>query len=67
MLIVGLQFIHGSISKSPDIYLDELKQGLEETCGTSVSLSTVWRALKRSGFTMKKVNTIYNRNPACLA
>jgi len=59
--MVRLQFIHGSISKSLDIYLDELKQGLEEICGTSVSLSTVWRALKQSRFTMKKVNIVYNQ------
>ena len=59
--MVGLQFIHDSISKLPDIYLDELKQALEETCGTSVSSSTVWRALKHSGFTMKKINIVYNQ------
>ncbi|KAF8574852.1 hypothetical protein K439DRAFT_1371401, partial [Ramaria rubella] len=48
-------FLLGSITETNDIYLDELKANLEECCGTEVSLSMVWRALKKSGFTMKKV------------
>ncbi|KAF8582212.1 hypothetical protein K439DRAFT_1351737, partial [Ramaria rubella] len=48
-------FLLRSINETNDIYLDELKVNLEECCGTEVSLSTVWQALKKSGFTMKKV------------
>src|SRR5882724_11342745 len=44
------------------MYLDELKEGLEEQCGTKVDLSTVWRALARSGFTMKKVSQTATKN-----
>ena len=49
------KYLHGTLDKSCDAYLDELQLGLEETCRILVSLSTIWRALKRSGYTMKKV------------
>jgi hypothetical protein len=49
------QFLQGQINRSCDTYLDELREELEEKCGVSVSLATVWRALRRSGHTMKKV------------
>ncbi|KAJ7907488.1 hypothetical protein B0H13DRAFT_1580727, partial [Mycena leptocephala] len=39
-------YLHGSLDQSCDKYLEELQAGLEETCGRSVSLSTIWRALK---------------------
>ncbi|KAJ6533480.1 hypothetical protein B0H19DRAFT_1324180 [Mycena capillaripes] len=48
-------FLHGTLDKSCDRYLEELQLGLAETCGRVVSLSTVWRALKRSGYTMVNV------------
>ncbi|KAG1737138.1 uncharacterized protein EDB91DRAFT_1002071, partial [Suillus paluster] len=48
-------FLHGSLDKTCDSYLDELKEGLEEICGVSVSMPTVWCALQRSGYSMKKV------------
>ncbi|KLO16719.1 hypothetical protein SCHPADRAFT_822917, partial [Schizopora paradoxa] len=38
-----------------DMYLDELRKELEALTGKKVSDSTVWRALRRSGYTMKKV------------
>jgi len=37
------------------VYLDELRTQLEEACGIKVHESTVWRALKRRGFTLKKI------------
>ena len=37
------------------MYLDEMKDLLEMRCGVQVNDSTIWKALKRSGFTMKKV------------
>ncbi|KIK24913.1 hypothetical protein PISMIDRAFT_97690, partial [Pisolithus microcarpus 441] len=40
-----------------DLYLDELQQMLEASCGVNVSRATVWRTLSRSGFTMKKVSS----------
>jgi len=44
------------------MYLDELKERLEDQCGTKVDLSTVWRALARSGITMKKVSQTVTNN-----
>lgn len=49
------QFLQGTIRHSPDVYLDEMKELLEERIGVEVNESTIWRALYRSGFTMKKV------------
>ena len=40
----------------PDTYLDELQEMLVVTCGVQVSKSTVWRALRSGGFTLKKVH-----------
>ncbi|KAK7026959.1 Homeodomain-like protein, partial [Favolaschia claudopus] len=53
-----IAFLHGSLDQSCDKYLEELQLGLEETCGRSVSLSTIWRALKRSGYTMVKITRV---------
>ncbi|KAJ7161101.1 Homeodomain-like protein [Mycena filopes] len=54
-------YLHGCLDQSCDKYLEELQLGLEETCGRTVSLSTIWRALKRSGYTMVKVRCLlYN-------
>jgi transposase len=39
----------------PDLYLDELRMELLETCGVSVSESTIWRTLVKGGYSMKKV------------
>ncbi|KAJ7138028.1 Homeodomain-like protein [Mycena epipterygia] len=51
-------YLQGCLDLSCDKYLDELQLGLQETCGRIISQSTVWRALKRSGYTMKKVRYI---------
>ncbi|KIO14394.1 hypothetical protein M404DRAFT_108146, partial [Pisolithus tinctorius Marx 270] len=51
---VDVEFLLGTIRKSPDLYLDELQEMLAVFCGVEVSRSTVWRTLRRSGFTMKK-------------
>ncbi|KDQ07271.1 hypothetical protein BOTBODRAFT_120277 [Botryobasidium botryosum FD-172 SS1] len=50
-----LQYLHGALERSPDLYIEELARGIYESCGTSVSETTVWRALKKAGFTMKRV------------
>lgn len=51
-----LQCLFGIIDRTPDLYLDELIEVLFNECGKVVSKSTVWRALQRGGFTMKKVH-----------
>jgi len=53
----SLQFLLGVVQKTPDLYLDELKEMLMMSSGTEVSLTTVWRTLHRAGYTMKKVRT----------
>ncbi|KAF8587505.1 hypothetical protein K439DRAFT_1337924 [Ramaria rubella] len=55
-----VDFLQGSLNRSCDLYLDELRDSLEQVCGVSVSLPTVWRSLRRSGWTMKKVSTTTN-------
>ncbi|KAF8593027.1 hypothetical protein BDV93DRAFT_482585, partial [Ceratobasidium sp. AG-I] len=47
-------FVIGKVRQKPDIFLDELQEVLMVQCGVECDLSTIWRALKRSGFTMKK-------------
>ena len=37
------------------MYLDELQEVFATSSGVEVSHSTVWRTLRRAGFTMKKV------------
>lgn len=41
------------------MYLDELQDMLRETHGVTVSPPTIWRALRSSGFTMKKVCVVF--------
>jgi transposase len=54
------QFLQGSLDKTCDQYLDELKDGLRDICGVDTSISTIWLALKRSGYTMKKVRMAFS-------
>jgi hypothetical protein len=53
-----LQYIQGALDKSCDAYLDELQESLQEACGVDASTTTIWRALKRSGYSMKKVKIV---------
>ncbi|KAF8120461.1 hypothetical protein EV363DRAFT_1189650 [Boletus edulis] len=48
-------FLLGTINKTPDLYLDELQEMLAVSCGVNISRATVWRTLRRTGLTMKKV------------
>jgi hypothetical protein len=47
--------MHTVLDNRPDLYLDEMRLELEQVCGVSVSLPTIWRTLVKSGYTMKKV------------
>lgn len=53
-----LQFLQNEVKGTCDAYLDELRKELVAVTGKPVSDSTVWRALRRSGYTMKKVCNI---------
>ena len=44
------------LEHSPDIYLDELQEQLEEQHNLKVSISTLSNTLKRLGITSKKVS-----------
>jgi hypothetical protein len=50
-----VQFIHGTVNETCDIYLDELRDSLGAICGTRLSVHSIWRTLKRGGYRMKKV------------
>ncbi|KAH7924314.1 hypothetical protein BV22DRAFT_1196045 [Leucogyrophana mollusca] len=56
LTVQDVRFLRGTIQHSPDRYLDELQELLEDRCGVEVSQSTIWRALRRSGFTIKKAS-----------
>ena len=44
--------------------MDEMKDLLESRIGVEVDDSKIWRALRRSGFTMKKVD--FNLDITCI-
>ncbi len=46
------------IEHSPDIYLDEIQEQLQELHGIKMSLSSIWRTLKRLGMSAKKVCSV---------
>lgn len=46
----------------PDLFLDELKKALWERLGVEADESTIWKALHRSGFTMKQVRYLASLN-----
>lgn len=50
------QFMLALLEHSPDIYLDELQEQLEEQHNLKVSISTLSNTLKRLGITSKKVS-----------
>ncbi|KAH8977575.1 Homeodomain-like protein [Lactarius hatsudake] len=54
-LLDGLDFIEGCIQRQPDMNLQELQTHLLEATGVHVSTVTVWRTMKRLGYTMKTV------------
>jgi transposase len=49
------QYLKSCIAHSADSYLNELQKQLEDICHVKVAMSTIWRALKQQGFTMKWV------------
>ena len=51
-----IKHLFKTLSSTPDLYLDELRLELQEKFGVSVSLSTIWRTLRKGGYSMKKVS-----------
>ena len=44
--------------KNPSIYLKEIQLELERTTGTVAAVSTIFRTLKKLGFTRKKIQFV---------
>jgi transposase len=57
-LTCRVKYICERITQQPDLFLDQMKRELSEIVGIEVSLSTVWRALRRLGITYKVVSQI---------
>ena len=56
-----LNVIIEAILAHPSIYLSELRECLHQVAGIEISISTIYRALKRLGFTRKKLRHIIIR------
>ncbi|KIK94859.1 hypothetical protein PAXRUDRAFT_141989, partial [Paxillus rubicundulus Ve08.2h10] len=56
---VNVEFLLGTITKTPDLYLDKLQEMLAVSCGCMVLCATIWCTLHRAGFTMKKVGIYF--------
>lgn len=54
----NIQYIQACLARNCDTYLDEIQTGLDKTCGVKISLASIWRAMHRSGYTLKKVSSI---------
>ncbi|KAG1893075.1 uncharacterized protein F5891DRAFT_1067828, partial [Suillus fuscotomentosus] len=51
-------YMHGHLSRSCDMYLDELHDEISQARGKHLSLSTIWRTLHRTGYSRKKVSVL---------
>jgi hypothetical protein len=58
------QFLEGCIERTPDIYLSELQQALNEACGINISEVTI--ALHHRGFSRKKVRFMLRQKASIL-
>lgn len=46
----------GQVERRRDVYLDELRDIVRERLKVDVDETTIWRYLRRRGYTMKKVS-----------
>lgn len=53
--VTELKFIRTSLERQPDIQLQGLAESLREFCGIDASEVSVWRALRKMGYTRKKI------------
>ncbi|KAJ7290729.1 hypothetical protein C8J57DRAFT_997355, partial [Mycena rebaudengoi] len=44
--------------RTPDMYLHEMQAELRERCGVDACLWTIWAALRRRGYTRKRVSRV---------
>ncbi|KAJ7280646.1 hypothetical protein C8J57DRAFT_1057586, partial [Mycena rebaudengoi] len=52
----------GLVQRTPDIYLREMQQVLRELCNVDASILSIWRALRRRGYTRKQVRNLTTRS-----
>ena len=64
--LIGLvtSFILAILEHSPDLYLDELQTQLKELHNVDISLSTIWRTLRRLGMKLKGVCPSFLSQPS---
>ncbi|KAJ7157860.1 hypothetical protein C8R43DRAFT_368562 [Mycena crocata] len=55
---VDVDLLIGLIERTPDMYLYEMQQELLQLCNINVSLHVIWRALRRRGYTRKRVSRV---------
>ncbi|KAG1903862.1 uncharacterized protein F5891DRAFT_1015576 [Suillus fuscotomentosus] len=58
MDLEDIEYMHGHLSRSCDMYLDELRDEISQARGKHLSLSTIWRTLHRTGYSRKKVSVL---------
>lgn len=59
--------MQGVLARNCDTYFDELQAGLENECGAMVSLMSIWRAINRSGYSLKKVTRSFQKPTSLLS
>jgi transposase len=52
--ITSIQHMFAALDKTPDLYLEEMRQDLFQRCGVLLDTSTIWRTLIKGGYTMKR-------------
>lgn len=60
-MLIRLQFMCDLVHNDPDLYLDELRDALAVRFGKYIHLTTVWRALKSLGLSLKRVRGLLHR------
>ena len=56
-LTYAMKHLFNTLSSTPDLYLDELWLELQKKHGVSVSISTIWKTLKRGGYSMYNISS----------
>ncbi|KAG9095181.1 hypothetical protein FRC06_010054 [Ceratobasidium sp. 370] len=52
---LDVAYVRALLEQTPDLYLDEIRTQLFEARGMNVSENTLWRQLRRSGLSLKKL------------
>ncbi|KAH9991333.1 hypothetical protein BJV74DRAFT_795937 [Russula compacta] len=58
LTLENIQYVQGVLARKCDTYLDEVQAGLENNCGETVSMMSVWQAIHRSGYSLKNVTCV---------